>query len=92
MGGLTFFYNPLIVSLFDRVSWVMIDVAAIFVLAAAPFYCPVAEKSQAHESRYRRVLPCTIVPLPGTVPLCNNTGLCSSFKSQLFQETGSVSK
>jgi hypothetical protein len=53
MGGLTFFYNPLIVSLLDRVSWVMIDVAAILVLAAAPFYCPVADKSQASRKRMR---------------------------------------
>ncbi len=53
MGGLTFFYNPLIVSLLDRISWVMIDVAAILVLAAAPFYCPVAEKSQASRKRMK---------------------------------------
>lgn len=53
MGGLTFFYNPIIVSYLDRVSWVMIDVAAILVLAAAPFYCPVADKQQASRKRMK---------------------------------------
>ena len=53
MGGLTFFYNPMIVSLLDRVSWVMIDVAAIPILLVAPFYCPVEDRKQATRKRMK---------------------------------------
>lgn len=53
MGGLTFFYNPLMVSLLDRVSWVMIDIAAILILFAAPFYCPVEDRKQANRKRMK---------------------------------------
>jgi Na+/alanine symporter len=53
MGGLTFFYNPMIVSLLDRVSWVMIDVAAIPILLVAPFYCPVEDRKQANRKRMK---------------------------------------
>ena len=53
MGGLTFFYNPLMVSLLDRVSWVMIDVAAILLLFAAPFYCPVENRKQARRRQMK---------------------------------------
>ena len=53
MGGLTFFYNPMIVSLLDRVSWVMIDVAAIPILLVAPFYCPVEDRKQAVRKRMK---------------------------------------
>ena len=53
VGGLTFFYNPVIVSLLDRVSWVMIDVAAIPILLVAPFYCPVEDRKQANRKRMK---------------------------------------
>ena len=53
MGGLTFFYNPVIVSLLDRVSWIMIDVAAIPILLVAPFYCPVEDRKQASRKRMK---------------------------------------
>jgi Family of unknown function (DUF6804) len=53
MGGLTFFYNPLIVSVLDRVSWVMIDVASIPILLVAPFYCPVEDRKQASRKRMK---------------------------------------
>ena len=53
MGGLTFFYNPMIVTLLDRVSWIMIDVAAIPILFVAPFYCPVVERNKANRKRMK---------------------------------------
>jgi hypothetical protein len=53
MGGLTFFYIPVIVSLLDRVSWVMIDVAAIPIFLVAPFYCPVEDRKQASRKRMK---------------------------------------
>ena len=53
MGGLTFFYNPVIVALLDRVSWIMIDVAAIPILLVAPFYCPVEDRKQANRKRMK---------------------------------------
>ena len=53
MGGLTFFYNPMIVTLLDRVSWIMIDVAAIPILLVAPFYCPVEDRKQANRKRMK---------------------------------------
>ena len=52
-GGLMFFYNPVIVSLLDRVSWVMIDVAAIPILLVAPFYCPLEDRRQASRKRMK---------------------------------------
>ena len=53
MGGLAFFYNPMVVSLLDRVSWVMIDVAAIPILVVAPFYCPVENRKLADRKRMK---------------------------------------
>ncbi len=53
MGGLTFFYNPLVISLLDRVSWIMIDIAAIPILLVAPFYCPVEDRKQAKRKRMK---------------------------------------
>lgn len=53
MGGITFFYNPMVVSLLDRVSWVMIDVAAVPILLVAPFYCPVEDRKQANRKRMK---------------------------------------
>jgi len=53
MGGLTFFYNPVIISLLDRISWIMIDIAAIPILLVAPFYCPLEDRKQANRKRMK---------------------------------------
>jgi hypothetical protein len=53
MGGLTFFYNPMVIALLDRISWVMIDIAAIPIFLVAPFYCPVEDRKQANRKRMK---------------------------------------
>jgi hypothetical protein len=56
MGGLTLFYNPVIISLHDRISWLMIDVAAIPIFLVAPFYCPGEDRKQANRKRMKSII------------------------------------
>lgn len=53
MAGLTLLYSPAVYPYFDRVSWIMVDVAAILLLLAAPFNCLVEERAQAHRKRIK---------------------------------------